>query len=242
MLLGLTACQLLARPATAQQLVRRFAGSTVLLTSGDTVRGPLTLYSQPELLVVRTAGGVRTLAPPAVRAFAVKGELTNHGAGGARLPAPLGAVPQPASLIERTLTALVDTTQVRLFLSYRVPPRPGADPDCAPGFYEVLCEGAISLLRRESAGTKHVPRPTPPDRADSTRRAFRHEGLSSTYFIFTPWGQLRRLRYPRQELAQLLAARHGQLSQYIAAHRLDYRRPQDLTAIVGYANSLLTAE
>lgn len=231
-----------AQPATA---VRRFAGSTVLLNNGDTLRGPLMLYPAKDLLVLRRADGtLRTLTPWLVRSFAVKGELTNFGTGALHsTPAILQQPTEQAQLLDQVLTTLVDTLQVRTFLSYRVPPSRAA-ASCAPGFYEVLSEGNLSLLRREEMRTKlapvrhvrdtgvHAGTPQQPRRAESWQ-------LVSQYFLFLPGGTLQPLLHPEQELAAVLASRAPALHAYVQQQGLSYARAADLRRIVSYADQLL---
>src|SRR4028118_560411 len=70
----------LAGAARAQRaLVQEFAGSTVLLTNGDTLRGPLTLRrDQDVLLMAQPDGTLTTLSAVSVNSFAVKGEQVDN--------------------------------------------------------------------------------------------------------------------------------------------------------------------
>lgn len=225
--------------AQAQQLVRRFAGSVVLLTNGDTLRGPLTLYSDTDLLVLRQADGtLRTLSPWVVRVFAVKGELTRYDY---LLPAPTAPTTPEQVRLERVLLRLIDTTAVRSFISYRVRSRAQerATPRAAPGFYEMLCQGQVSLLRREvlqaqtmaGTGRRRGPVLTP---------LLPQYELVSRFFLFTPTGELAPLRRPRHDLATLLPTQAPELDNYAQRNKLDYANAYQLRAIVRYANALLT--
>ncbi|GAB3825486.1 hypothetical protein [Hymenobacter jeollabukensis] len=137
-------------PAWAQQEVgRHFASSTVLLTNGDTLRGELTLYTEQNLLIVKTADGTQsTQTPFTVKAFAAKGQLTqqlyttllfdntrieNLGSGNVR------AQDQAVTVFDTTMHA---------FVSYRNVMRTRLTAEAEPGFYEVLSIGNICLWQR----------------------------------------------------------------------------------------------
>lgn len=238
LLLGALLTGAAAGPAAAQKLVRRFAGSAVLLTNGDTLRGPLTLYSEQDVLVLRQADGtLRTFAPWAVRAFAVKGELTDYDH---LLPPP--TTPASASLerMERLLTEMVDTTIVRVFISYRSRPRAGQRPSEAilPGFYELLCDGSVSLLRRESLRVQARPE-YQVRRGRNGKMMLTQAYLIDHFFLFTADGQLTPLRRPRRDLAAALPQQAPELERYAQLNRLDYANAYQLRAIVRYANNLL---
>ena len=241
LLLGVLLAALAVRPVHAQKLIRRFAGSVVLLNSGDTLRGPLTLYSEKDIIMLRQADGtIRTFTPWVVRAFAVKGELTNYEA---LLPPPTAPASPALDQLERELACFVDTTAVRLFVGYRPRRKPGQRPSetSAPGFYEMLCEGSVSLLQRES-----LRRQAPPDYNLYNRSGGRlllstRLALVSSYFLSTSDGLLTPLRRPRRDLAELLPQQAPQLEYYAARNRLDYADARQLRAIVRYANNLLLA-
>lgn len=242
LLLGAWLAVLAAPAARAQELVRRFAGSVVLLTSGDTLRGPLTLYSDKDIIMLRQAdGSKRTLTPWLVRAFAVKGELTSYAG---LLPAPTAPASPALDLLERDLASVVDTTVVRLFISYRPRRQAGLRPGetGAPGFYEMLCEGSVSLVQRESLRIHAAPEYSMHNRPGRRVLLATQQMLISNFFLFTPNGLLTPLRRPRRDLAELLPRQAPQLEQYAALNRFDYTDAAALRAIVRYANNLLLAD
>lgn len=242
LLLGLLLTALTAQTARAQQLVRRFAGSVVLLTNGDTLRGPLTLYSEKDIIMLRQADGTkRTFTPWLVRAFAVKGELTTYDA---LLPSPTAPASPALDQLERDLASYVDTTDVRLFISYRPRRKAGLRPSetSAPGFYEMLCEGSVSLLQRESLRGQSMPIYSVHNGPGSRLVLAMQYTLVSSFFLFTPNGLLTPLRRPRRDLAELLPQQAPKLEHYASLNRLDYADAYQLRAIVRYANNLLLAE
>lgn len=242
LLVGALLVALGAPTAGAQQLVRRFAGSVVLLTNGDTLRGPLTFYSDKDIIMLRQVDGTkRTFTPWVVRAFAVKGELTSYQA---LLPAPTAPASPALDQLERNLTNYVDTTAVRLFISYRPRRKGGLRPreTSAPGFYEMLCEGSVSLLQRESLRANSTPVYSVHSGPSSQLVLATRYTLISSFFLFTPNGLLTPLRRPRRDLAELLPQQAPKLEHYAALNRLDYADAQQLRSIVRYANNLLLAE
>jgi hypothetical protein len=117
-----------AGAARAQRaLVQEFAGSTVLLTNGDTLHGPLTLRrDQDVLLMAQPDGTLTTLSAVSVNSFAVKGEQVDNrrNAGyydnfydarnGYYYGSPLYNRPFPRSRPE-----LEDVNRVRVFRTFR---------------------------------------------------------------------------------------------------------------------------
>lgn len=227
-----------AMPARAQKLVRRFAGSTVLLTTGDTLRGPLFLYTDQDILLVRRPDGtIRTLTPWQVRAFAVKGELTGYDD---LLPAPTAHTSAAVERLEQRLVRLVDTTVVRTFISYRARPQARQQPNktSASGFYELLCDGPVSLLRREALQL-YYPYPLGAWGADAVSMPRPRYRLVSSFFLRTTTDRLAPLHRPRRDLAVLLPQQAPKLEHYAQLNRLDYANAAQLRAIVRYANNLL---
>jgi hypothetical protein len=240
-LFGTLLAATVARPAGAQKLVRRFAGSAVLLTSGDTLRGPLTLYSDQDMIVLRQADGtLRTFTSWTVKAFAVKGELTRYEY---LLPPPTAPASPALDRLERALVATIDTTDVRTFVSYRGRPqlRQRRGTTGAPGFYELLCDGAVRLLRRESLRAQAQQAYLERNRRHELRPLAMPSYLVSTFYLSTANG-LTPLRQPRRDLAVLLPRQAPALERYADLNQLNYANPYQLRAIVRYANNLLLAE
>ncbi|RAK69896.1 hypothetical protein [Hymenobacter edaphi] len=248
---GTAALFLLAHAAWAQRpLVQQFAASTVLLTSGDTLRGPLTLYADRDVLLVQQPDQtVRTAAAATVRAFAVRGELTGTGDYlelTNDLPEPrrsaaystTQAGPLPALLPQRPVEA------TRVFRCLRWNHGDDYADYRTPAFFEQLSAGPVLLLRRQQLVERPVSSTDP-----MFLSAYPAGGLPrgtvgylvtarSQFFLATPAGEIRPLRSPRRHLLAYFRAEAAQIEQYARQHRLSFCTSEGLARIVTYANWL----
>ncbi|RTQ52544.1 hypothetical protein EJV47_05910 [Hymenobacter gummosus] len=245
----------LAGGAAAQRpLVQQFAGSLVLLTSGDTLRGPLTLYTDRDLLLVQQPDQtIRTVAAGAVAAFAVRGEQArpgdyfeqtqllpeprrsaySGGGPGAVLPPRRPPLPEGATRVFRCFR----WNRGYEYADYR-----------SPAFFEQLSAGPVLLLRRQSLVERPVAATDP-----MFLSAYPAGGLPrgtvgyyitarSAFFLGTPEGEVVALRNPRRHLLAYFRAEAGQLEQYARQHRLSFQDSGDLARLVTYANALRTGQ
>ncbi|GAB2942771.1 hypothetical protein GCM10027048_04280 [Hymenobacter coalescens] len=241
------------RPAAHAQraLVQEFAGSTVLLTSGDTLRGPLTLYAERDVLLVHLPDRtVRTVAAMSVAAFAVRGELNHPGdyfeqardfseprrgyasAGSAWVPAVVARERPP------------DTLRTRLFRS--LPWNHGYDyaDYRTPAFFEQLSRGPVLLLRRQSLIERAVSAADPMFMPTYSGAALPRGTVGyyvtarSQFFLCTASGEVLPLRNPRRHLLAYFRAEAAALEQYARQHRLSFSSSRDLARLVDYANAL----
>jgi hypothetical protein len=220
---------LAAAPAARAQrvLTQQFAASTVLLTSGDTLRGPLTLYADRDVLVVRQPDqSLRTVAAGAVAAFAVHDE---QPVTGRFLAAPDYVETQP------------DSARPRVFHSLRWNHGYEYADYCAPAFFEQLSAGPVALLRRQLV----LERPAALDPLDQAQYTAWLPGaggpyvaLRSQFFLRTPEGKVLALRCPRRHLLAYFRAEAAAIERYARANDLGFQTSQELAAIVGYANAL----
>jgi hypothetical protein len=248
-----------AAAQTATPLVQHFAGSTVILHSGDTLRGSLTLHTDRNAVLVTTDDGrVRTFTAQQVRVFAVKGNLDGYRSRADRLATFRGHSGQtlwgpnvassPLQLLNRIP---LDTTHVREYRSFfwSLPQQPGGRP--VPAFFEVLSLGPVSLVRRERLILTYAQRSNPglpPEFSGANQQATREIGrnpepsagdLKDVYYLATEQGVVE-LPNPRRDVPAYFRARisPGQLRKYARAHHLSFYSPQGLAGVVAYAAGL----
>ena len=136
-----------------------FRLSRIILANDDTLTGYVAVWFGPDLLcVAQPDSTVRAFEPAAVKAFAVQREVVTTALG-----APV----------------VLDSTVVRLFRSVVEPlARPESPPRAA--FYEQLCAGPVSLLRRPYAITRVVSVTTLVSAPDVLSRANMSGGKGAT--------------------------------------------------------------
>lgn len=223
--------------ASTLQLRLQFRYGRVVLATGDTLDGPVALQFGPDLLyLVQADGSVRTFAPAAVAACAVRGEMPGSAPNnpGERVPAELNPV-----RLFRTLD----------LVSGRNQPRP------EPGFFEQLSAGPVLLVRRPrcqlrqvnmtvapatvGAGMFGVPvgnsRGLPPP---AVPRYGTVTEVRDDFFLALPTGELRPLHKPKKDLLAVFSAESALVAAYMQAHRMGLGSVRELVDIVTYANSL----
>ncbi|WP_400191053.1 hypothetical protein [Hymenobacter sp. B81] len=243
---------LLAAPAARAQraLVQQFAASTVLLTTGDTLHGPLTLHADRDLLLLTMPDQtVRTVAAVAVRFFAVQGEQTTRSQqyydyydfydarrgyyGGS----PRWLNPPPPRP-ERPDTALV-----RVFRSLRWNRGNDYSDFRMPAFFEQLSRGPVLLLRRESLVERPINAPSSYYAGGYGYGLPRgtmgyYTELRPAFFLGTPEGEVVELRNPKKDLLAYFQPEARQLEQYAKEHKLNFSDARELAYLINYANSL----
>ncbi|WP_310396334.1 hypothetical protein [Hymenobacter sp.] len=223
-----------------------FQFSRVVLTSGDTLAGPVAVNLAADLLyLAQPDGTVRTLAPAAVAAFAVQGER-----------------PYPALANTRN-ARLPDPREIRLFLTLPWSRKRGR-PE--PVFFEQLSgTGPVVLLRRQhvvsrtvtlegtggpgtvtgvnfpgAAGTSGGGRggrnPAPPAAAP-TRYGTLIE-MRDTYYLAFAQGGIQLLSAPKKDVFAAFPEYALKLQGYALEHQLDCNNARELADLVSYANSL----
>jgi hypothetical protein len=237
--------------AQAQRsFVQEFAGATVLLANGDTIRGPLILHRSEDVIrITRPDQTVSTLSPVAVKAFAVKAEVGNN------LPAYryddfydarngyfYGNPPlyTPAVAMRRNQR---DTTRTRIFRTYRWNRDQDYSDFKSPAFFEQLSAGPTLLLRRQELVERNVVDPYnrglsrgmygPP----GTRYGSLTE-IKDMLYLATLQGEIVPLRNPKKDLLNYFRTFSRQIEQYAKQNKLNFGVPRELAYIVNYANSL----
>lgn len=253
-ILGVWLLTAIAPAARAQRsFVQQFAGATLLLTNGDTLQGPLIINRSEDVVrVTMPDHTVRTLSAVAVRAFAVRAEVDNnlpnyraddfydvrsgYFFGG---PATYPPTALPASMLGPRL----DTSQVRIFRTYRWNHDQDYSDFKSPGFFEQLSAGPVILLRRQVMVERTVADPYgrnlygPGYPSPITRYGY-YTDLKDQLYLATARGEIVPLRNPKKDLLNFFQAHSRQLEQYAKEHRLHFTVSRELAYLVNYANSL----
>ncbi|UYZ57549.1 hypothetical protein [Hymenobacter latericus] len=216
---------------------QQFASSTVVLTSGDTLRGPLTLHFDRDLLLLDLPDGrVRTIPAGEVRAFAVRGDGQPAEAatpGMQTRPLRNGRGGQPWFGYNRA----------RLFLVHRWNrEQPKATLAC-PAFFELMSGGPITLYRRCSLVLRRAPwaGATFQNAAGFSGRqplTDHYYAPAEKYFLGTPDGQIMRLHHPKRDVLAYFAREASAIAAYARRHHLRFTDARQLALLVDYANSL----
>jgi len=247
----LTGLLAVAATTQAQQtaLTQQFAGSTILLTNGDTLRGPVTLRrDQDVLMMAQPDGTVTTLSAVAINSFAVKGEDrdSRRPTGyydnfyDARAGYYYG---NPMFSSRRSEES--DLNRVRVFRTFRWNRGNDYSDFKSPAFFEQLSNGPRMLLRRESLMQRTVPTAGPyggygygnpygPGRYMGT-----YTEMKDDFFLATPTGEIIALRNPKKDLLNVFRGQAKQLEQYAKQNQLSFTVARELAFIVNYANSLV---
>jgi len=248
-LLLLTGLLAMPKATRAQQraLVQEFAGSTILLTNGDTLRGPLTLRrDQDVLLMAQPDGTLTTLSAVSVNSFAVKGEKVdnrrNNGyydnfydaRNGYYYGSPLDNRPLPRSRPE-----LEDANRVRVFRTFRWNRGNDYSDFKSPAFFEQLSTGPRMLLRRESLVERTINNGPYGYGYGAGRFMGTYTDVKDDFYLATPTGNIIPLRNPRKDLLVVFQGQARQLEQYAKENKLSFTEARELAFIVNYANSLV---
>ncbi|SFP92133.1 hypothetical protein [Hymenobacter arizonensis] len=214
-----------------------FKLSQLVLTSGDTLAGPLSMRTAPDMVyVTQPDGSVRPYVAAQVVAFAVQGQV---------------AVPQR----NRRTAATYDPSTIRLFRtltwqSERMDLRP------EPTFFEQISEGPVLLLRRQSTvrvlGGMHDTAPvpvltpsggrTPPQNpmpaAQRSVSYLAKQEFWDNFYLAWPTGEIRPLRNNKKDLLEAFPQQAKQLQVFAKAQGIGYSTAAELRELVNYANSL----
>jgi hypothetical protein len=120
--------------------------------------------------------------------------------------------------------------QLRLF--YSLPYREGEDSKL--GFFELLAEGRITALCKESFELRnyHIP-----ITQKNTTRLTERRVLLHTFFVLKNTGHVERL-YGKDDLIKLMGGDGELIEKYITTSNLDVQKKKDIAQIVNYYNSL----
>ncbi|UYZ64250.1 hypothetical protein [Hymenobacter weizhouensis] len=248
LLLGPLAAQ--AQRGGGQGFVQEFTQATVLLSTGDTLTGPVALHRSEDMLTMTLPdNSVRTLPAVAVQSFAVQGERYDPRRDqyyyddfldmrrGYYYGSPVFTALPPPRRRQRPDTALV-----RVFRTYRWNRNNDYSDFRSPAFFEQLSSGPTILLRREGLIERPVAYSGPYEAYSyggaPGRVAGFYTDVKDSFFLGLPNGTVLPLRNPRKDLLSYFGRHARQLEQYARQHSLSFTEPRDLAYIVNYANSL----
>lgn len=244
----LTALLAAGHPARAQRTyyVQEFAGSTVLLTNGDTLQGALALHHSEDVVRVTLPDNtISTLSAVSIESFAVKGEkMQRRDADGydyydARQgyffgsPATYGNGLRPRRR--------VDTGLVRVFRTYRWNHDNDYSDFKSPGFFEQLSNGPYVLLRREVQVERRAM-PAGGYYGGMPGYSGTYIDIDDKFYLATPTGSVRPLRSVKKDLLAIFRTQARQIEKYAKENDLNFTQGRDLAFIVNYANSLQPVE
>ncbi|GAB2783193.1 hypothetical protein HNQ93_002272 [Hymenobacter luteus] len=236
---------------TGKGFTQQFDRATVLLSTGDTIAGPLALHRSEETLTMTLPDNtVRTLPAVSVQSFAVQGERYDRSREryyyddfysmrqGYYYGNPyFNTLPRPQRR-ERPDTALV-----RVFRTYRWNRDNEYSDFRAPGFFEQLSGGPIILLRREGLVERPITYNGPygpygygggmPGRTMGY-----YTDVKDNFFLGLPNGNVLSLRNPKKDLLNYFRTHARQIEQYAKENKLSYTEARELAYLVNYANSL----
>lgn len=238
--LSLGSCLLpVVAQAQLKSIPQEFMSSTVVLTSGDTLRGSLVLHTELDLLLVTLPDKtVRTVPALAVRTFAVRDEIMRSD----RLPMAYGG--QPGFGAGRVLRRWYPVQRARPYLVYAWNHDREQAGSAAPAFFERLNGGPVILLRRQQLVRRTVAWSDPAlgwGYGMPSGYSYRYIDVRELLYLGTPQGGIVPLRKPKRDLLAYFPAEAEQLEQYARQHSLDYADSLHLARLVDYANSLRQA-
>ena len=233
-----------------QGFTQQFNQASVLLSTGDTISGPVALHRGEEVLTMSLPDNtVRTLPAVNVQSFAVRGEQYDQSRErfyyddfntmrqGYYYGNPyFNAVPPPRRR-ERA-----DTNLTRVFRTYRWNRDNDYSDFRAPAFFEQLSGGPVILLRREGLVERPINNSSPYGYGGYGGMPGRPMGyytdVKDNFYLGLPNGDVISLRNPKKDLPNYFRTHARQIEQYAKTNRLSYTDPRELAFLVNYANSL----
>lgn len=233
-----------------QGFTQQFDRATVLLSTGDTLTGPLALHRSEDILTMTLPDRtVRTLPAVNVQSFAVQGERYDRSRErfyyddfysmrqGYFYGNPFFNTLPPPRRRERP-----DTTLTRVFRTYRWNRNNDYSDFRAPGFFEQLSGGPVILLRREALIDRPITYNGPYGYGGFGGMPGRTVGyytdIKDSFYLGLPNGNVLALRNPKKDLPAYFRAQARQIEQYARQNKLSFTEPRDLAYLVNYANSL----
>ncbi len=110
-----------------------------------------------------------------------------------------------------------------------------------PVFFEVLCEGRITLLAREKVelrNTNFSPYGSPFYSPYGYGNYYTRKVLVNIYFILKDNGNIEQVNDKRSNWLELMGTHDEQVLEYARENRLDFDKKYDLKLIIDYYNSL----
>ena len=236
-----------AQGQNQRPMVQEFAGSTSLLTNGDTLRGPVTLRrDQDVLLMAQPDGTITTLSAVSINSFAVKGEEVDSRRGSGYYDNFYDArngyfYGNPMYGVPRLRPETENLNRVRVFRTFRWNRGNDYSDFKSPAFFEQLSNGPRMLLRRESLVERTVSN-GPYGYGGGYgggRYLSTYTQVKDDFYLATPAGAIIPLRNPKKDLLAVFQGQARQLEQYAKDNKLSFTVARELAFIVNYANSLV---
>ncbi|MBC7446840.1 MAG: hypothetical protein H7330_02150 [Hymenobacteraceae bacterium] len=235
----------LGGPAYAGGYEQQWAQGSVILTSGDTIDGPVIYHHDEETLEVRFADGTaRTFPAVNVSYFVVSDESMSRGVTGYNplvmyTPQPMRPGMWPGTGLQRPGFDRRDKSPVKLYVTYMWDRDNDYSDFRAPAFFQQLTDGPVRLLKRE----KLVQRTVNP--ADPYFRTYGYPmggnfytEIQNSYFLADPQGMLTPLRTVKKDLLAYFGRHAKQIQAYAKDNKLSFTDPDELPLILNYADSL----
>ncbi|ALD21008.1 hypothetical protein [Hymenobacter sp. DG25A] len=241
--------------------VQHFAAATVLLADGDTIRGPLILHHNEDVIrITMPDKTVRTFSPIAVKSFTVKGEVDNNLTENQAYPEKK---PHPDDLSMRQIgyanssgysfnsrssykqalplwLTRLDTLHVKVYRTYRWNRSQANSKFTLPVFFEQLSNGPVCLLRRQELEKRVIRAYSNSSTYNQETRFYRP--VKDLLYLGTPQGEVVPLRKPKKDLLGFYHTKSRQIQQYARQNKLDFSFSRELALIVDYANSISAPE
>ncbi|MBK0402269.1 hypothetical protein I5M27_04690 [Adhaeribacter sp. BT258] len=189
---------------------------TLVLTSGDTIRGPITLTLPNDIVRITQAdGGVSTFTAVNVKGFAVEGEQETSRFFQRRRNSPLDFKREYRSLM---------WNHDKDYSNFK-----------SPAFFVVLQSGPKTLLMRETL-ERRVDNFSPYANYPGSRQAV--ETRVEKFYLLTADDRIIPLRSPKKDLPAAYPKKEKQIAAFAKSNKLEFNDPIELSRIVAYANSL----
>ncbi|WP_460924391.1 hypothetical protein [Pontibacter brevis] len=190
--------------------VQEWPSGKVVLTSGDTIYGPLTLYRTQEVINVHNEDGtISAFSPVNVQYFVAQEHPSNRAYIFRSLMWDLGRdysdFKKPTffeQLNQGTLSLFMRETYVRRDAQYAGTHGYYSDPTLYP------------------MGNNYL------------------DQVHELYYVLLPDGEVVTLRNVRRDLHKLFGKKSRQVKKFVKEKKLDYKKPHELIAIVNHFNSL----
>lgn len=228
--------------AAAQEPAASFVQASVLLASGDTVRGALAYFPEKNLLVVRPAeGGMRAFPAAQVRLAAGQEKMLQLTPWAENIQSR--SIQSPEYVVEPSIRSLrnvydtkfyqkhynlaaskrVDTTWANTFRIFRSLPWQevrSAGQVLTATFFEQLTDGPVMLLQRPAGEV----------------------GAAMRYFLLGPDNQLMELSNAKVQISERLGSKSAKFQKIVHRQHLSFGEQADLPFIVALANIILTEQ
>ena len=236
----IAALTVFAGPARAGGYEQQWAHGSVILTSGDTIDGPVIYHHEEETLEIRLANGTaRTFAAINVSYFVVSDEATPRGLT-RYSPVMMGPYyGRPAGPWQQGNDRR-DKAPVKLYVTYMWDRDNDYSDFRAPAFFQQITDGNVRLLKRE----KLVQRTASPygyggyGGIGGYPLGGYYTEVQNSFFLADPQGNLTALRNLKKDLLAYFGKHAKQIQAFAKENHLSYTDPNELPLILRYADSL----